>query len=78
VGAQSAFPHLSSREKIYKLPLDLEEKQPDYLIFAKKELDRWPFDRKDKSLNEYIKKAKEEYGYQPVLEENEIVLLKNS
>lgn len=78
VAAQSAFPQVSGRKEIYNLPFNLDKQRPDYLLMADaKGFCRWPFGTL-KKLKTFKNSAVADYGYQEIVAENGIYLLKHS
>ncbi len=74
VAAQAAFPQLSSRRDIYNLPIDLNTYQPEYIVAAQG-YDMWPFASVE-NLNGFISTAVERYGYDQVLLQDGVVVLR--
>lgn len=74
VAAQAAFPQLSSRREVYNLPIDLSKYQPEYIIAAEG-YDMWPFNS-TQELSSFLSSAVEQYGYEQVLLENGVIVLK--
>lgn len=74
VGAQSAFPQLSSRDQIYNLPLPAGA-QPEYIVLSPK-LEKWPF-LNEAAVIEY-KSQLETNGYLQVFSQNDVYVLKKA
>jgi uncharacterized membrane protein len=72
VGAQSAFPQLSSRQYIYNLPLP-SGAEPEYIVLSPK-LEKWPFTSEQDVVG--YKNKLETKGYQPVFSQNDVFVLK--
>ena len=75
VGVQSAFPQLTSREKVYNAPLDVSKLKPDYIILSDK-FDQWPFT--GDQIYRFRDSAISDYGYRYKYNKNNVWLLEKS
>jgi uncharacterized membrane protein len=74
VGVQSAFPQLTSRDKIYIMPKAIPKEQPDYIILSTK-LDIWPFCSNEKVF-EFKNSLEQDYFYKEIFNENGVFIIK--
>lgn len=73
VAAGSPFVNLSSRKEIYMAPIEFDKLKPDYIMINS--LDYYPFGSKEEAIV-YAEEALQKYGYQELVNENGIYLLK--
>jgi uncharacterized membrane protein len=76
VGVQSAFPHLTSREKVYNVPRFVEsaDNWPEYVILST-ELDYWPFNSTQEVMD-FKTNLIDNHYYQEIFNQDKVYVIK--